>query len=75
METYAIYQALCVFDQQQESGHRYTIFVDSAAAIDRARMDTIGPGQRFAVTIRGGLSGDAHQKSIFEFLYNSTPPQ
>ena len=48
-EVYTIYQALSVIDQRLWSGHRYTVFVDSAAAIDRVRSDSIGPGQRFAV--------------------------
>ena len=48
-EVFAIYQALCVFEQRQESSHGYTIFADSTSAIDRVRTDVIGPGQRFAV--------------------------
>ena len=32
-EVYAIYQALCTL-YRQEGGHRYTIFVESTAAID-----------------------------------------
>lgn len=43
-----IYQALGVADQRQERGRRYTIFVDSTAAIE-IRSDSTGPGQRFAV--------------------------
>ena len=48
-ETFAIYQALRVLDRRQESGHRYTVFVDTTAAIDRVRTDALGPGQRFAI--------------------------
>jgi ribonuclease HI len=48
-ETFAIYQALRALDQRQESGHQYTVFVDSTSAIDRMRRDTFGPGQHFAV--------------------------
>ena len=48
-ELYAIFQALSIIGQRQESGHRYTVFVDSASAIDRIRSDSIGPGQRFAI--------------------------
>ena len=48
-EVFVIYRALHVLDQRQESGRRYTIFVDSTAAIDRIRSDAIGPGQRFAI--------------------------
>lgn len=48
-EVYAISQALSIIDQRQESGHRYTIFVNSAAAIDRIRSGSTGPGQRFAI--------------------------
>ena len=44
-EVYAIAQALEVINRRQESGRRYTIFVDSTAAIDRVRTDSIGPGQ------------------------------
>ena len=46
---YAIYQVLCTLEQRQEIGHRYTVFVDSTAAIDRVRSDTTGSGQRFAI--------------------------
>ena len=48
-ESYAIYQALRILDQRQESDHRYTVFVDSTATIDRVKTDATGPGQRFAV--------------------------
>ena len=48
-EVYTVYQALSIADQRQESGLRYTLFVDSTAAIERIRSDSIGPGQRFAV--------------------------
>ena len=48
-EVYAIYRALCALGQRQESGHRYTVFADSTAAIDRIWKDTIGPGQRLSV--------------------------
>ena len=48
-ETFAIYQALHALDQQQESGHQYTVFVDSTSAINRVRDDALGTGQRFAV--------------------------
>lgn len=43
-ETFAIYQALRIFDEGQEAGHRYTIFADSQAAIQRIRTDVIGSG-------------------------------
>lgn len=48
-EFYAIYQALSIMGQRQESRRWYTLFVDSASAISRACTDDIGPGQRFAV--------------------------
>ena len=48
-EAFAIYQALQVLDRLQESGHRYTVFVDCTAVIDRARTDALGPGQRFVI--------------------------
>ena len=47
-EVYAIYQALSIMDQRQESGRRYTLFVDPTSAISRIRSD-IGPGQPFAI--------------------------
>ena len=47
--TFVIYQALRVVYQRQESGHRYTVFVDSTAAIDRVRIDDLGSGKRFAI--------------------------
>lgn len=48
-ETFAIYHALPILDRRQESGHQYTVFVSSTAAIDRFRTDALGPGQRFAI--------------------------
>ena len=48
-ETFAVYQALRASGRRQECGYRYTIFVDSTAAIDRVRADALGPGQRFAI--------------------------
>ena len=48
-ETFVIYQALRALDQPQESRHRYTVFVDSTAAMDRVRGDALSPSQRFAV--------------------------
>ena len=47
-EVLAIYQALRVMDQCQESSHCYTVFVDSAI-IDKVRTGAVGPGQRFAI--------------------------
>ena len=55
-ETSAIYQALRALDQRQESGRRYTVFVDSISAITRVRGDALGPGQRFAVAAIGVCS-------------------
>ena len=48
-EVFAIYQALRVIDQRQETGRNYTIFVDSTSAIERIRTDYLGPGQQFAI--------------------------
>ena len=48
-EVYAIYRALRILDQRQESGHRYVIFVDSTSIIERIRTDAFGPGQRFDI--------------------------
>lgn len=39
------------FEGRKERGQHYTIFTDSTAAIDRARSDNAGPGQRFAIAI------------------------
>ena len=47
-EVYAIYQALSIMDYMQESGYRYTVFVDSASATERIWSDSIDPGLRFA---------------------------
>ena len=52
-ETFAIYQALRVVDRRQESGHCYTIFVHSTAAIDSVRTNALGPGQSFAIAAMG----------------------
>ena len=43
-ETSAVYQALRAFDQRQESGRQYTVFVYSTSAITRVRDDAMGPG-------------------------------
>ena len=48
---YAMYQTLRTLDLRQESGHRYTVFVVSTAAIDRMRTDTIATSQRFAIAV------------------------
>ena len=56
-EVYAIYQALYSLNQRQEKDHRYTIFVDSTAAIDRIQPDASGPGQHFAVAAIEACTG------------------
>ena len=56
-EVYAIYQALRNLDQRQERDHRYTIFVDSTAAIDRIQSDLPGPGQHFAAAAIEACTG------------------
>ena len=43
-EVNAIYWALSILVRRQESVHHYTPFVDSMAAIDRIRSDSISPG-------------------------------
>ena len=48
-ELYALRQAMQLFDKRGEREQRYTIFADSASAIDRIASDRIGPGQRLAV--------------------------
>ena len=47
-EVFAIYQAL-LWIEGQGAGGRFIIFADSTAAIERVRMDALGPAQRFAV--------------------------
>ena len=48
-EAFAIYQVLRFVNRRQESGRRYTLFVDSTAAIERVRTDVLGPGQAHAI--------------------------
>ena len=48
-EVFCIYQALRLVDRRQESGRRYTIFVDSTAAIEQVRTDALGPGPAHAI--------------------------
>lgn len=48
-EVFAIYQALIAIVGRKEGGQQHTIFVDSTAAIEGVRTDSIGPGQRFAI--------------------------
>ena len=48
-ETFVVYQALLAFNQRQERGRQYTVFINSTAAIRRLSDDTLSPGQRFAV--------------------------
>ena len=47
---FAIWRAIRILDRRQESGRRYTVFVDSTSAIVRVRTEAIGLGQRFAIT-------------------------
>lgn len=48
-ELYALYQAAKIFNERSEPGQEYIIL--STAAIERARTDETGPGQRFAISI------------------------
>ena len=48
-EVFAVWRALRALEQRNERDRRYTIFVDSTAAITRVRDDARGPGQRFGV--------------------------
>lgn len=59
--TYAILRAPKIFDRGQERGHRYTIFADSTAAINRARPDAAGPDQQL------GQSGDSRDNEVTTF--------
>ena len=42
VERYVIYQSLSIMDRKPESGHRYTAFVDSTAAIEGSGRTTSG---------------------------------
>lgn len=44
-ETFAIYRTLRIFDERQEAGRRYTVFLDSQGTIQRIRTDAVGPSQ------------------------------
>lgn len=46
---YAIYQALRAPGQPQENGRRCTYFMDLHGRRRKVRIDTVGPGQRFAI--------------------------
>ena len=46
---YSIRQAVQILDERGERDRRYTIFADSASAIDRVATDRLGPGQCIAV--------------------------
>ena len=50
-ELYPLYQAVKIFDERNEQNQCYTILSDSTAAIECARFDEMGPGQRFVVAI------------------------
>ena len=68
-EVFAIWQALLALERRNESGRRYTIFVDSTAAITRVRDDARSPGQRFGVAAievesRPGETSLAHMARV-----------
>ena len=71
-ETFAIYQALRICDEDHRSGHRYTIFSDLQAAIQRIRPDGFGPGQHWAraapahLGVEGNEQADARAKRAAE---------
>ena len=46
-----IYQALRVVEAREQTGRKYTIISGSQAAIRRAAMDSLGPGQQWARAI------------------------
>ena len=48
-EVFAIYQEPSIINKRHESGRRYTLFVDSTAAIEQVRTDTLGPGRVHAI--------------------------
>ena len=63
---YAIYRTLKIINQRKESG-QHTIFSDSASAVDRARTDSMGPGQRPATAtheVGGHISGRSSATTI-----------
>ena len=47
-EVFAIVQALDLLRDRHEQGQRYTIFLDSQAALSRVQHDRMGPGQALA---------------------------
>ena len=47
-EGFAIFQVLKIFEERPGVGHRFTIFADSQAAIQRIRTDIVGPDQCWA---------------------------
>lgn len=56
-EVYATYRALKIFEQRKEIDRHYTTFLDPASAVDRARSDSMDPGQRFVIAIHPPASG------------------
>ena len=66
-ETFAIYQALKIFQARQEPGHRHTVFSDSQPAIRRALSDAVGPGQwaRAIIEVATEMSARGNKISLF----------
>ena len=50
-EVYAIYQALSIFEERDQSGRKYTVFSDCQPAIRRALSDALGLCQQWARAI------------------------
>ena len=50
-EVFAILQTLRVFDERGQAGKEYTVFSDCQPAVQRARLDQLGPGQCWARAI------------------------
>ena len=47
-ETFAVHQALRLFDAGQETERKHTIFSDPQSAIQRVMSDAVGPGQQWS---------------------------
>ena len=47
-EVYAIYQALRIFEERQQTGRKYTVLSDYQPAIRRVLTDALGPCQQWA---------------------------
>lgn len=68
-EVFAIYQALRICNDNQRPGHRYTVFSDSQAAVQRIRTDAVGPGQQWATAAIEVCSRPLHRENEVTVLW------